>query len=123
MRAADERQKPDFAGCSSCNGVSCAGRSFRIPPLKFSGWPACPDALIRAPHWRAAVVLWEASKVSPLDGWPQAYTPWCVAAILALELEHQAVVAEGIKAITNPGAAPPPGQPVRRTWRADRGGH
>lgn len=80
---------PDFRGCKSCEGAACAGRAYRIPPLKFKDWPACPRQLLSDPAWLSASSEYQASLVSPLDGWTHGYVAWAVDAITALRTEGE----------------------------------
>lgn len=122
LRATEERGRPDFEGCARCDGTQCDARTYRVPPVGVSGWPGCPDSLIRSPVWRAGVRLWQMSKISALHGWPQLYLPWAVEIVLALEDESQALFAEQLQPPSDSKGVPTTSEQKRRTWRPGRGG-
>lgn len=82
--------------CADCPGpLEEGGCLDREPPGSIAGrgdWPICPWGMLQLPTWQAVVDLWFASKVSPLSGWPDAYSAFVVDALGALDIavkEHQ----------------------------------
>lgn len=47
-------------------------------------WSHCPLDLADGPHMRAVVQLDRLAQVSPLTGWPRAFTAWSAAGVLEL---------------------------------------
>lgn len=78
-----------LAGCKTCTGEACVGRTYTIPPLRYRGWPACPVSLLRGSHWQTIVRVWNASLVSPLADWPYGHAAWVVDGVEALRAADQ----------------------------------
>lgn|GEM_PF-3375026 len=113
----------DFRECGRCDGDVCQARTYRIPPLGFRDWPACPRQLLSDPAWLAASAEYQASLVSPLTGWPDAYTAWAVDALTALRTEgeaHKARVLEERARAAQGGGGPNKLPPLSENHRALR---
>lgn len=75
-------------------------------------WESCPLCLIAAPSWRRLVDRYIAAKVSPLAGFPTAYTAWAYRGLVELHNEVRAEERRKLEEATSkkPG---PPRSPVR----------
>lgn len=122
---------PDFGDCATCpHRNACSTRTaYRVPPLRSKLWPSCPVWLHGQPEFQAASRHYEASRVSPLSGWPDEYTAWARDALVALHDEDEAAQLRVIEAARQPpgsgggrSAALPPHSENRRAPRSARVG-
>lgn len=62
-------------------------------PLADLQWDVCPVGLLDGPIWQVVADSWRASRVSPLQNWPDGYAAWLQRALFALAsaLDEEAV--------------------------------
>jgi len=74
--------------------LGCQGQSHLHPvpsqarEIADLDWNVCPLDLLGSPHFQAVLRLDRLAKVAPLSGWPEKFSPWAVAGLLALR-EHR----------------------------------
>lgn len=74
-----------FGGkCRDCPGEPCSRRP-KGPFLGRTDWTSCPLGMLRNPAQRELVDLFWASKVSPIDGFPECLSAWGHDAMIALK--------------------------------------
>lgn len=110
---AQEVERVMSSRCSGCSGERC-DQPMRVPVAGRADWPACPLAMLRAPSWRSLVDTFLAARISPLAGWPDAYTAWAVEGLVEL---HSAIRTDE----EQQRKAPAPGGPVFSGRRTTRG--
>lgn len=105
--------------CRDCPGPGVEGGcETRAHPKAVAGradWPMCPLGMLRAPTWRAIVDAFVASKVSPLQEWPEGYTAFAHEGMVEL---HAAVRKEDERRARE--ASGRPGGPVFSGRRSAR---
>lgn len=78
------------ARCRECPGLDASdGCATRRRPEVIAGkhdWPVCPMGLLRNTAWRGLVDVYVQAQISPLAGWPDAYSAWAVHGMTALRL-------------------------------------
>ena len=63
--------------------------------------PTCPIAwLNQDASFLAALDLYTCSQVSPLEGWPDSYSPWVVETVLELHQQSESAQAARIEEVT-----------------------
>lgn len=112
--------------CGICRGEDgeCGWRRGSVI-LDRVDWPRCPLAMANDATWSQLVNIYRASRVSPLSGWPTAYTSWAVRGLTALREEVQREEARQVKAASEtgkPGGSVVPQRrgPGKRTWKGGR---
>lgn len=118
-----EAALPKCGVCRGEDGACCWRRGSVI--IDRADWPRCPLAMVHDPVWAQVVNIYRASRVSPLTGWPMAYTSWGTRAVIALREEVQREEARQVKAVSSagkPGGSVVPQRrgPGKRTWKGGR---
>lgn len=96
-----ERQ---FSRCPTCEGYGRDDDGNQCPEREPGiivdvEWSACPYGMLTTPWWHAMIRLDHARRLSPLHGWPDAYSHATVTAMLALDTaEKERIAAEQEKA-------------------------
>lgn len=66
----------------------------------------CPYGMLRLPLWQEVVSLAFAARISPLAGWPDAFSAWAYDCMLELEAATRREDARRIKAAGDQGDGP-----------------
>ena len=74
----------DHQDCETCPGGAACTDSSKRAALGYN-WPRCPLALLRSPQLAHVINTFNASKVSPLAGWPDEYAAYIQDGVIALE--------------------------------------
>uniref|UniRef100_A0A6M3KPF5 Uncharacterized protein n=1 Tax=viral metagenome TaxID=1070528 RepID=A0A6M3KPF5_9ZZZZ len=74
---------PARDGGRDCDDSCDVGRVWHAYDRRW--WPACPHRCAQDPHLLEVLELWNARRVSPLAGWPHAYSAWVAQGVVALD--------------------------------------
>ena len=97
-------REKQFSPCPTCEGTG-VGEDGRQCTEQDPGivvdleWSVCPYGMLTTPWWHSMMRLDHARRLSPLAGWPDAYSHATVTAILAIDTaEKERTAAEHAKA-------------------------
>ncbi len=101
VRAGELREKLG-KHCDGCGGPEdldsgCSTRPVRQGVFGRTDWPRCPLAMVQERAWQDCVDLYRGAQISPLSGFPEAFTAWAFDALVELKAAVQADEVRRIK--------------------------